>query len=58
MGWEPMQSEYAGPETVHVPGGTGQDGAIPHHATQNGAPSETWELFISEVYQPQSMAGN
>ena len=32
---------------LHIMGGTEQDGAIFHHATQNGVQFKTYELFIS-----------
>ena len=36
--------------TIHVPGGTGQDGSRFLHATQNGAQFKTYELFPSGTF--------
>lgn len=47
---ERLVSTYGGdtPDTgvIHVPGGTELNGAGFHHATQDGAPCNTYELFL------------
>lgn len=42
--------ETRGEGMSHAPGGMGQDGERFHHATQDGAPFNTCEMFTSGTF--------